>query len=80
MSAEKDCFRNDGVVLDMVLKEQGVKSKLDYYPGLPHYFHAFPQLGVAHEMMGKAVEEQGSYLGRTQSKGHVASCVHFCSK
>ena len=51
MSAEKDCFWDDGVVLDMVLKEQGVKGKLDYYPGLPHYFHAFPQLGIAHEMM-----------------------------
>jgi acetyl esterase/lipase len=34
VSAEKDYFRDDGVVFDMVLKEQGVKSKTNYYPWL----------------------------------------------
>jgi versiconal hemiacetal acetate esterase len=47
----------------MVLKEQGAKSKIDYYPGLPHYFHMFPQLEVAHEMMRKAVEGARFVLG-----------------
>lgn len=56
VTAEKDCFRDDGTVLDYRLRESGVRSKLDYYEGLPHYFHAFPQLGVAHEAMAKAVE------------------------
>jgi versiconal hemiacetal acetate esterase len=56
VNAEKDCFRDDGKVLDFRLRESGVRSKLDYYEGLPHYFHAFPQLAVAHEMMDKAVE------------------------
>ncbi|OAP65701.1 hypothetical protein AYL99_01673 [Fonsecaea erecta] len=56
VNAEKDCFRDDGAVLDYRLRESGVKSKLDYYEGLPHYFHAFPSLAVAHEMMERAVE------------------------
>lgn len=56
VTAEKDCFRDDGTVLDYRLRESGVRSKLDYYKGLPHYFHAFPQLEVAHEAMAKAVE------------------------
>ena len=64
VAAEKDCFRDDGIVLDIVLTEQGVKSKLDYYPGLPHYFHTFPQLEVAHEMMRNAVEGVRFVLGQ----------------
>jgi len=56
VTAEKDCFRDDGTVLDFRLRESGVRSKLDHYKGLPHYLHAFPALAVAHEMMDKAVE------------------------
>ena len=63
MCAEKDCFRDDGFVLDQRLRESSVRSKLDYYPGLPHYFHMFPQLQVAHEMMAKAVEGSRFVLG-----------------
>jgi versiconal hemiacetal acetate esterase len=61
--AEKDCFRDDGVVLDLVLSEQGVRCKLDYYEGLPHYFHMFPQLEVAREMIAKAVQGPRFVLG-----------------
>ena len=56
VTAERDCFRDDGKVLDLRLRESGVRSKLDYYEGLPHYFHAFPGLSAAREMMDKAVE------------------------
>jgi versiconal hemiacetal acetate esterase len=56
VSAEKDCVRDDAICLEMLLKKDGVPTKLDFYPGLPHYFHAFPQLAVAHEMMAKSVE------------------------
>ena len=63
VTAEKDCFRDDGTVLDHRLKESGVRCRLDYYQGLPHYFHAFPALDVAHEMMAKAVEGVRYILG-----------------
>lgn len=43
--AEKDCFRDDGKILDFRLRESGVKSKLDFYDGLPHYFHGTCCLG-----------------------------------
>ncbi|KAK5219450.1 hypothetical protein LTR99_010318 [Exophiala xenobiotica] len=56
VTAEKDCFRDDGKLLDYRLRESGVRNKLDHYEGLPHYFHVFPQLAVAHEAMAKAVE------------------------
>ncbi|EXJ91069.1 hypothetical protein A1O1_04176 [Capronia coronata CBS 617.96] len=56
VTAEKDCARDDGILLDHRLKESGIKSRLDHYEGLPHYFHVFPSLGLAHEMMAKAVD------------------------
>lgn len=67
VSAEKDCVRDDGICFEMALRDQGVKTKLDYYPGLPHYFHAFPQLAVAHEMMAKAVEGVRFVLGAKEA-------------
>lgn len=39
VAAEKDCFRDDGRLLDELLRQSGVPSKLEYYEGLPHYFH-----------------------------------------
>lgn len=56
VAAEKDCFRDDGRLLDELLRQSGVPSKLEYYEGLPHYFHVFPALAVAHEMMANSVE------------------------
>lgn len=39
VAAEKDCFRDDGLLLNWMLEQAGIKTKLDYYEGLPHYFH-----------------------------------------
>lgn len=63
ISAEKDCLRDDSICLEMALKEVGVPTKLDFYPGLPHWFHAFPQLEATHEAMRKAVEGVKFVLG-----------------
>lgn len=49
-------MRDDGVVLQKRLTDVGVPAKLQYYSGLPHHFHVFSALDIAHEMMADPVE------------------------
>ena len=57
ITAEHDPCRDDGRILVKRLKtecDKGVKE--DYYDGLPHYFHWFPMLPLAHECMDNCVK------------------------
>ncbi|KAJ7474245.1 Alpha/Beta hydrolase protein [Mycena latifolia] len=43
-----DPLRDEGLLYARLLRENGVSTRLDIYPGLPHVFHlAFPQLAAS---------------------------------
>jgi len=43
-------------MMQTALEAKGVKTKMDYWTGLPHYFWVFPKLEESREFMGKLLE------------------------
>jgi acetyl esterase/lipase len=62
-----DPLRDEGLIYEQVLREEGVKTRLDVFPGLPHGFWSwFPKADFSKDFQGKTLEGLKWLLGRDE--------------
>lgn len=64
LTCEKDILRDDGIVLEHMLRDAGVKVRRDHYVGYPHYFFVSPSLKKTQIALLSIVEGIKFVLGR----------------
>ena len=67
-----DPLRDEGLIYERILRENGIKTKLYMYPGLPHgHFAFFPFLKASNRFRKEQVEGMAFILGKEADMSKV---------